>query len=69
MFCVKTPGTEVLCKYALCEDYDVETDECLYNEFPMWMRQLPNELKHNKELKKFSSIGALAEEYLKVTVR
>ena len=69
MFCVKTPGTERLCEYATCTDFDVETGECLYNIFPAWLKQTADHLKHNTRLSKFKTITALCEEYLKIAVR
>ena len=67
MLCPK--NREEMCKYALCEDYDTESGECLYNIFPAWMKQAADHLKHNSRLSKFKTITELCEEYLKISLR
>ena len=68
MLCVRDKSK--LCEYNDCEYYNVKAEQCGFeNYFPLWMRQLVGDLKHEKRLAQFGSIKELAEGYLKLIVR
>ena len=67
MLCNK--NSERFCERGLCKDYDLETEECAYRKFPLWMGQLADNLKHNSRLSQFKTLTELAERFLKISVR